>query len=219
MRTIQYAPLDELRAAAVNPKRHDLPTMGASIDRFGFLEPVVLDERTGQLLSGHGRVERLTEAQAAGKTPPEGVTAMPDGRWMVPVVRGWASEDDIEAEAALVAVNALSIGGGWNERSLLTLLEAIEHKGYAGTGFDAWTVDDLYARMEEQAPQLPPETAAAAEPAGSDRYARTAVRSIVLDYPTTEFQRIVDLARDARAARHVPSNAALLVALLEEHDG
>jgi hypothetical protein len=65
-RRLEYVPLDDLQPAARNPKRHDLPAIGRSIDTFGYVEPVVLDERTGRLVAGHGRVEQLRAARDGG---------------------------------------------------------------------------------------------------------------------------------------------------------
>ena len=55
---IEYVPLDQLKKAPRNPKAHsdDIKT---SIGRFGYVEPIVVDERTGCIVAGHGRREAL----------------------------------------------------------------------------------------------------------------------------------------------------------------
>ncbi|MEU8356488.1 hypothetical protein AB0C27_10810 [Nonomuraea sp. NPDC048882] len=42
------------------------------------------------------------------KSPPEGVKIGDDGVWLVPILRGWTSRSDAEAEAYLVAANRLT---------------------------------------------------------------------------------------------------------------
>lgn len=56
MTRIEALPLGQLKGNPKNPKTHALEIITASIERFGFADAVVVDERTGQLVSGHGRV-------------------------------------------------------------------------------------------------------------------------------------------------------------------
>ena len=62
-RRTEYLPISELKPAARNPKRQAQGELSKSIGRFGFTEPVVLDERTGRLVAGHGRIDALKEKQ------------------------------------------------------------------------------------------------------------------------------------------------------------
>ena len=127
--------MTSLKPDPANPKLHDLDTIGASIGRFGMLEPIVLDGRTGQIVSGHGRVLTLIDKQERGDDPPEGVPVR-DGRWLAPVVTGWASKDDDDAHAALVALNRTVETGGWDERELLRLLDGLSGEDpLLGVGF------------------------------------------------------------------------------------
>ena len=74
----------EIQKLPRNPKAHDLGTLHRSMDRFGYLERVVINDITGRLLAGHGRIEALGQKKLSGQEPPEGVTAQ-NGDWMVPV--------------------------------------------------------------------------------------------------------------------------------------
>lgn len=143
-RRIEYRPLTDLRANPKNPKAHNDETITASIHRFGYIEPVVLDGRTGYIVSGHGRTEALRRAEAKGGTPPEGVTLDAEGRWLAPVVTGWDSADDFEATAALIALNRTTELGGWVDEALLAALEVLsEHDdGLTGVGYSE---DDMIA--------------------------------------------------------------------------
>lgn len=149
-RRIEYVDLDELVPADKNAKLHDEPLIGASIDRFGFIEPGVLDERTMQLVAGHGRRDQLIAMRNAGSPPPEGIVVTA-GKWLVPIVRGWSSADDREAEAAGLALNQATIAGGWDEQTLAVMLDdlAAGTRGFEGTGFDQAALDEMLARLVE----------------------------------------------------------------------
>lgn len=145
-RHTEYLPLDQIRHANRNPKRHDIAALRKAIGRFGFVAPPVLDERTGQLVAGHGRIEALVEMRDAGEAPPAGVRLAEDGSWLVPVLRGWSSRSDNEAAAYLVADNRLTDLGGWSTPDLAALLSdlgAADAELLAAAGYTPGEVDDL----------------------------------------------------------------------------
>lgn len=148
-RRIEYIAIDVLPPADRNAKGHDTALIGASMDRFGFIEPCLLDERTHQLVAGHGRRERLIAKRDAGEAPPEGIVVR-DGMWTVPVVRGWSSRDDAEAEAAGLALNQATIAGGWDDATLAAMLADLAKTaaGFDGTGFDQSNLDTLLHQLE-----------------------------------------------------------------------
>lgn len=136
-RRLEYLPLDDVKPAKQNPKQHDEATLDASFERWGFTEPVLLDERTGRLVAGHGRIERLRQARDRGDTAPEGIQVLRDGTWKLPVIRGWSSRNDAEAEAYLVASNRLVESGGWDQQGLVEMLDDLRSRdgGLVGTGY------------------------------------------------------------------------------------
>jgi hypothetical protein len=151
-RTLEYMDLDDLYARfhPKNPKDHDIGELRASFKRFGYVEPIVVDERTGRLASGHGRVTVLMADRQLGITEPNGVDVV-DGRWLAPVVRGWVSKDDDELLAYVIAANRLTETGGWL-KGLLT--ESVIHLadtpgGLLGIGFDS---DDLVKFLASSSP-------------------------------------------------------------------
>ena len=141
-RSIKYLRLDDLVPAPRNPRRHDLENLRASVSRFGFVSPAILDERTGRLVAGHGRAETLVEARNAGIEAPEGIRVDKTGAWSMPVVHGWSSKDDAEAEAYLISDNQ---GAGWDDAALAEMLSELDD--LAGTGFDDAEVERLLSAL------------------------------------------------------------------------
>lgn len=155
-RSLAYVALDELVPAERNAKGHDAGKIAASMLRFGYIEPIVVDERTGRLVAGHGRREDLLARRAAGEPAPEGVVVRA-GVWTVPVVQGWASRDDADAEAAGIALNRTVEAGGWDSDELTAMLQDLANSpaGLEGVGFDPADLDMLQAQAAKRAE--PPE--------------------------------------------------------------
>lgn len=177
-RRLDYVPLDDIAGTDGNPKEHDLPAVIRSIASLGYTAPVMLDERTGRLILGNGRLAALRVIRAyvngddieeryeplfgekpvkkglsgadGAARPPGGIRIDGDGRWLVPVVRGWASADDDHARAAVIADNQLTIKGGWDERALAEWLDEIgdvDADLLEVTGFSREDLDDMLAAL------------------------------------------------------------------------
>ena len=147
-RRVEYMALSEIADATRNPKLHDTEGIGASISRHGLGELPLLDERTECLVAGHGRIHDLRDRYGRGESPPGGVMEREDGEWLVPVIRGWASESDAAAVSYLVGSNGLTISGGWDERELsmiLSELRDLDPGWLDGTGYDLGDLDDMLA--------------------------------------------------------------------------
>lgn len=168
-RRIDYLPIDEVPEADRNAKTHARDQIADSMRAFDFTSPLILDERTGRLVAGHGRLEALRAMRDNGEPPPGGVTA-DDGRWWVPVVRGWASGDDEHAQAVVIADNRLTEAGGWDDRMLAELLDEITDYNpdlLVTTGFTHDDLDQLLRDIqddsgtegggEDEAPEPPAE--------------------------------------------------------------
>lgn len=143
---IEYHPLSKIEGWPRNPKLHNLEAIAGSIDRWGDVDPMIRDERTGRLVAGHGRKQALRDRKDAGAAPPQyvGVDAA-TGEWLVPVVVGaaWASEE--EAEAFLLAHNQTTIAGGWNEA---LLAPALERALAAKVPVLGWSTPDVKALLQ-----------------------------------------------------------------------
>lgn len=133
---LEYIALASLRPANRNPKQHRVETVKASMCRFGYVAPMILNETTGRLVAGHGRLESLRKAKAEGKAPPTRIRVQ-NGDWLVPVVRGVSFADDREAEAYLLADNQTTILGGWDDDELHEIITALgKEDALDGTGFE-----------------------------------------------------------------------------------
>lgn len=148
-RRIEWVPLDEITEDPDNPKAHDEDLIAASVDRHGVIDLMTRDDRTGYLISGHGRLRTYRTRRDTGAEPPPGVRLTPDGTWLVPVVTGWASADDLDARAALITLNRSTEAGGWIDDVLLASLDRLREAedGLAGVGFDLTDIEDLRARL------------------------------------------------------------------------
>lgn len=140
---ISYIALADLRPHPDNPKAHDVEAVAASIRRFGFITPLVVNAADGLLLEGHGRVEALEAMRDAGEAPPAGVRR----GWRVPVVVGVSLAPDA-ARAFLVASNRTVELGGWDEGRLAALLSDLAASGGTeGTGYSDADLEELLASV------------------------------------------------------------------------
>jgi len=140
--------LGELARWPRNPKAHDIPGIKASLRRFGFVDPIALDETTQRIVAGHGRLEALQEMKADGEKPPARikVSQHPDGgEWYAPVLRGADFADEGEAEAYLIADNALTMLAGWDDAELAEMLQ--DQVTLEGTGYDPASLEALVAGL------------------------------------------------------------------------
>lgn len=147
---VEYMALEELlkRQHPSNPKDHSIDSIVRSIERFGYVTPGTIDERTGYFAEGHGRTKALAWMKQQNREPPARIEKRTDD-WYVPVYRGVSFNSDSELKAFLVAANRLTILGGWNEPELAGLLQDLAAQDTAlleATGYDA---DDLDALLRD----------------------------------------------------------------------
>jgi len=153
---IEWVPIERINPAPYNPRKDLRPgdpeyeALRRSIGHWGLVEPLVWNERTGNLVGGHQRLKVLIE---------QGVQEVE-----VSVV-----DLDPEDEKALnLALN--KIQGDWDEDKLGGVLEELDRYGYDLdlTGFSEHEVEELIARGsddggalgeedEDELPELPEE--------------------------------------------------------------
>jgi hypothetical protein len=148
---IEYLPLSTLTRWPRNPKTHNLNKIEESFRRFGFTQPILIDEVEQKIVAGHGRLDALESLKTVGQDPPERITVRGND-WLVPVIRGVAFKDKRELEAYLIADNMLSEVGGWNAarlaeitRDLIGGLESNEDAlaALVGTGIELDAVEGI----------------------------------------------------------------------------
>ncbi len=118
MAQIEYLSPAALKPARRNARTHSrkqIRQIAASIERFGFTNPVLIDERA-VLLAGHGRVEA---AKLLGLTT-------------VPCMR-FENMSDADKRAYALADNKLALNAGWDEELLAMELQELSD---ADLGFD-----------------------------------------------------------------------------------
>lgn len=148
-RAITYMRLEEIKPAPRNPKNHAQEEIRRSIHHHGLGELPLRDDRTGLLVAGHGRHEQLTAMYKSGENPPDGVKVDSDGAWLVPVITGWASRSDADAEAYLVGSNSLTTLGGWDMPELGKLLKSIDTSGLLDlTGYTGADIDSILQEIQ-----------------------------------------------------------------------
>ena len=131
---VERWPIERLIPYANNPRLHseaDLDKIAASIDEWGWTNPVLVDEQ-GVLIAGHGR------AAAAARL---GLKSIP-----VIVARGW-SED--QKQAYRLADNELAARASWNPDLLRNELGDLEFSGFdlELTGFEPDRLEDILAGL------------------------------------------------------------------------
>lgn len=144
---IEYVPLAKLLRWPGNPKEHAVDAIEDSVGRFGFVDPFLVDEGTGRLVAGHGRLETLERLRRRGESLPKRVRLVGKD-WHVPVIRGIAFENEREAEAYLLATNKLVEDGGWNPTLAAKMLSR-HLTDLRGTGWKSSEVEALTASVKK----------------------------------------------------------------------
>ena len=153
---IQYEDLDDIVGADNNPKDHDLGVLYQSMQRFGFTNPIIMNESTGKLLAGHGRLQTLQMMKDNGEKAPDRIQVQKDIEddriefWYVPVLYGISMSNVAEAQAYLIADNRLTELGGWKPVDLMdSLTDILEETGKLdGTGYDLDDIETILGDME-----------------------------------------------------------------------
>jgi len=128
-----------LKPYAGNARTHSkkqIRQIAQSIERFGFTNPVLIDEANG-IMAGHGRV---LAAQAIGLTE-------------VPCLR-LAHLSETEKRAYILADNKLALNAGWDQELLAIELQGLIEANYSVevTGFTIGEVDAVLQAAQEAAP-------------------------------------------------------------------
>jgi len=221
---IEYTRLDALEAWPRNPKSHDLPKICASLRRFGFVSPIVIDEGAGRIVAGHGREAACRALRDQGEAPPDRVVLDQDGEWMVPVLRGVSFEDPGEAEAFLVADNRLVELGGWDDTELRAMLEhQRDHIASVAEG-EPGMLQDLYSAIGYSQREVEKYlTATAKRDTGGktpqeklDGFLEAEIKQIVLYFGSSEYDATIERLDALMDKFGVESHTEVICKLIEE---
>lgn len=126
---------ERLKAAAYNPRRDLQPEdaeygkLRGSIEEFGYVEPIVWNERTGNVVGGHQRLKVLLEKGAAEID--------------VSVV------DLSEKDEKILNVLLNKVKGRWDIGKLADLLQELDEAGAMElTGFEDWELQSLLMQYD-----------------------------------------------------------------------
>ena len=125
--------ISELKAAPYNPRQisgEALAGLSKSLERWGVVQEVVANKRTGYIVGGHQRVAALKKM----------------GVREVPVV--WVDLDDVEEKALNVALNNPHISGEFDD-TIAGLLTEIRD-GIGPDDFESLMLDDLLPQSEPE---------------------------------------------------------------------
>lgn len=142
-----------------NPKAHDLGAVHVSMDTFGFIDAITVNEVTGRIIGGHGRVDALQQRKAGGQPAPVGIR-VENGEWFVPALVVHVPVE--QEEAAAIALNRAGELGGWDEAALASVLADLAAQNEEllnATGFDADDLDLLLRDLGTDA-EPPPDPGA-----------------------------------------------------------
>lgn len=135
---IRVISIDQINAAAYNPRVDLQPgdpeyeKLKRSIEEFGYVEPIVWNERTGNMVGGHQRHKIMVNE--LGHTELE-----------VSVV----NLDDEQERLLNLALNKVS--GRWDEKALAQLLEDLQEAGadMELSGFEGEEIEELIAGLPD----------------------------------------------------------------------
>ena len=132
IRTLKAA---QLRAAPYNPRRDLQPEdaeyqkLRRSMETFGYIEPIIWNERTGRVVGGHQRLKVLLEQGA------EDIEAV--------VV------DLEERDEKILNVLLNKVKGRWDIGKLADLLQELDEAGaMEATGFEDWELQSLLMQYD-----------------------------------------------------------------------
>ena len=137
--TIRKMPVTALKPAKYNPRNDLKPGDPAyekikrSLHDFGYVDPVIWNEVTGNIVGGHQRYKVLT---AEGATEIDCVVVH--------------IENPQDEKALNIALNKAV--GEWEPKALADLLSDLQLSGYdvGATGFDAAEVDELFSKVHDK---------------------------------------------------------------------
>lgn len=168
-----------------NPRRHDLEAIAASLGKYGYGSPILIDDTSGRIAAGHGVLAAMLIDQAEGRKAPRRVTVVGD-QWQVVTIHIQLNPGEVDGYA--LSDTRTKELGGWDDALLLNVLEELSvlDPTLYGTGFTPTDLEMLQekiggelpasfhavpdpdpARLAAPAPAAPPSVPPASTPASS----------------------------------------------------
>lgn len=135
---IEKIKIEKLNPAKYNPRKDlkagdpEYEKLKKSIETFGYVEPVIWNKKTGNIVGGHQRLKILIEQ---GQTEVDCVVV---------------DMDEHEEKALNIALNKVS--GDWDLPKLADLISGLDEEMFdiSLTGFDMAEVDDLFSKVHDK---------------------------------------------------------------------
>lgn len=197
----ESVPVDSISPHPQNPRRGDMARIEHSLRTHGQYQDIVVHEETGHILVGNHRWRAAKDKLG----------------WTHINVK-FVSCTNAKALEILAMDNRSSDDGRYDDTALLALLEEISSDGMlANAGYGAEELDDLLARLEEDAPAFTDEapTMRSLEDKATT-YDASPTRMVVLTYPLEDFSYVVAALERVAERLGVESNADVVLALLRE---
>lgn len=139
--SIEYVNIFQIVKWDRNPKKHNIPAIEHSISKFGYINPIVINEENKTILAGHGRLESLIEMKRLNMEPPLGIKVGDEGNWFASVIRG-ITLDPNQHMAYTIADNQLTMSYGFRD-NITDLLKEIENLGDVNLNQLGFSKEDL----------------------------------------------------------------------------
>lgn len=100
-----------------------------SIENFGYADPIIWNEKTGMIVSGHQRFQVMKDI------------AQKEGKELTTVQVVKVSMDESKQDGFMIAVNKIT--GLWDEEKLSAILRELDEEDRLNTGFDDYEIATL----------------------------------------------------------------------------
>ncbi|MDX2140294.1 MAG: hypothetical protein SF123_19565 [Chloroflexota bacterium] len=222
-RYIGDMPLRDLlkRRHPKNPKSHDIGFISHSFATFGYVDAVLICERTGYIAKGHGRVETLAARQRQRMPAPKDIRVDETGDWLIPVQRGWSSANDAELLAYMIADNRAVQRGGWDDALLVDALnevsESMSPEAFSATGYDPDDLEALVKQLDANQPDTVKgnDTERGRTPDEMlETFLNNTIKQVVLYFAEAQYDSVIARMAALRHALGVESNTDLVLELM-----
>jgi hypothetical protein len=212
--------IETVQPHPMNARRGDVSKIEQSLRQHGQYVPIVVHDATGHILKGNHTHRVMREKLGRSH-----------------ILATFVSCTEEQALAILAVDNKTTDGAGYNDESLLALLEQLNGADMLGAaGYLESEMDDLVALLEENwddhDPGTIPDDVPKFEPKENPRgidgrkenegasYAEAVVRTMMLTYPVKEYVEIIDMLTEIGQRLELEDNASIVERLIRmEHEG